>query len=474
MTAFSCIGSGMASAYDQWKKRERSHIIEDSAGFHMAGLQVVENGALSAGSITSFPLSIVDLTEDICHLRGVHPFMLSHGVLSTTQSFFSWASTVLFSLYYLLTLVRCFIEWSFWIRGSEKRESLLKEENPLKKLKDELSIRLQSLNQRFSEVEYKKLALDAGEKWMSRVIKEAQARGQKIQIKDKRDAFRKYIESDSTLIDSIIGNLDVGPFKMSTEGKMIAFGRFLAARNECARFEAECTRSLGAKAIDMIKNEDINGFKMEIQSKQSIKFALKVTVAVLGFLSLVVVSVFSAGLPLIIVCLVTAVASFVALITEDWSAFKNHLQNGEFRKRDRIFIYFTLALSIVSLAALITLAVLSGGIIPLIAGAVLTAAWVAMNIKSTYALWKFDHRPWEVQKEVSIDVFERFLKTKPTEDQIKNVYDRLRAQDRAVLEQGRLDEPLLEKVEKLRQERLKILQSQWESLFETIEYIVGQ
>ena len=84
------------------------------------------------------------------------------------------------------------------------------------------------------------------------------------------------------------------PFEITTKGWLILLGKHLALQNECAKFEAECARRLGSKAIEALKTGDVNKVKMALTSQtEGRMLALKVALAVIGAASLIVGAVLS-------------------------------------------------------------------------------------------------------------------------------------------------------------------------------------
>ncbi|MGH2639113.1 MAG: hypothetical protein ACRDF4_07530, partial [Rhabdochlamydiaceae bacterium] len=200
---------------------------------------------------------------------------------------------------------------------------------------------------------------------------------------------------------------------LTAEGELIRFGKYMAYQNESAKFEAECTRKLGSKAVEALKADDTAALKEALQLKEWIGPALKIGVAVIGILAVIAVTMVLSGSPIGVILILSGIAALAMIFISDGQALKEHLQSGEFKKRDAAFLYFALVLSIVSFIGVVALTIATGGIAPFVVSLILSAAWLGINIYSAVALWRYNHRRWDVQKVVDLVTYRKFLETQP-------------------------------------------------------------
>ncbi len=403
LPAATYIGIGAAGVVDSVKHWRRARDIGDTVGQQLAVIEGVENSLLSTASGAVLGLKTLDGIQDIS-LAAHHTFSTA-GAFSTAQGVFSWLSGVLFGIYYIVNAVRYGHEVVAWYQGRKWRQELMKEKDPFQALFKELKQRSYQIDMTFEEeIE---LALVSGARWLEKVEDGSDG---KLKIPDKKEAFRRLVMTHPEIIGALIGKdsrCRLG------KNELIRFGRYMAYKNACANFEAECTRKLGSKAVEAMKAGDKVALQKALEVKGWIAPALKLAAAAIGLIAIVAVTIFLTGSPIGVVLIVAGIAALAMIFLGDGQALKEHLQNGHFKKRDRAFVYFALALSVISFVGVVALSIATGAIVPFIASLLLSAVWLGINIHTAGTLWKFDHRRWEVQKVVDLKTYCKFLETNP-------------------------------------------------------------
>lgn len=414
------VGTGLANMYDAYRQFKRSGDIHDTVGQNLAAVDIAKNGLLTGGAGVVLGSKSFSMVQDL-GLAFHHPVTITGG-LATFQAALSWASGAIFGLYYAINTIRSCLDLVSWYQGRAWRAELLAGDNPGAVLYKELKDRVGKLEVTADMAE--ELALQAGARWIEKV---EQASGGRLSIGDKRAAFKTYIVNNPQVIRDLIGNF--GP-KLTGKGELIRFGKYMAYQNECAKFEAECMRKLGRDAVEAMKAGDTEALKKALEFPEWVGPVIKIGFAVIGLAAVIAMTVFLTGSPMGVFLIVAGIAALAMIYISDAKELKEHLLSGEFKKRDRYFIYFTLALSVVAFAGVLAITIASGGMAPFVGSLILSAAWLGVNGYSAYSLWRYDHRRWEVQKMVDLRSYRKFLETNPTEEEIKRIKLKLSEKDR--------------------------------------------
>jgi hypothetical protein len=412
---------GTVLAYDQIKKIKYSEHIGDTEGALTAKVRVVEHAFFSAGSFAAIPVRIFSLIPVI---GSAWHLMLSIGshILTTASLAFSWLVTVNFGVSYLINGFRHGRRLWNWKQGSQLRDELLKAQDPIQELfQKQLAPKIYSLNQ-----DYKQLALDAGERWLKSVAKEAAKYD--IPFDNSRNSFESIIQKNPQLIETFIGP---SPIALTPEGELIRFGKYLAIQNECALFQEECARQLGDKALEALKTNDPEIFREALASKKEVAMmALKITVGIAGVVSALAGTVLTGFIPMGVVLGFMAIASLGLVLFEDWDLIRARLENPEFGKWDRFCIKLRLSAAFLSLTILIGLSIATGGVTAYLAALIIVIGCFAVASGEAYMLWKRDNRPWDFQKIPTIEALHALVKTGADEEKVQETAARMLEKDR--------------------------------------------
>ncbi len=450
------IGCGIANTYDSYKQYSRSDHIHDLEGKRLAVLNGAETGTATIGDGANLTLQSFSMVQNV--ERALHHPIHFTGIASSIQGGLSWASSILFAISYALSGLRTMIDLIYWLKGREWRQTLVRAENPSQTLYRELKKRVRPIQQMNGEA-LKEEGLKAGARWLEKV--EAASKG-KLKIKNKKEVFRKLVINDPTIISRLIGRFSRS---INANQELIRFGKYMALQNECAHFEADCIRKLGKTALEAIKTGDTEALKKALEVKEWIGMSAKIAVAVLGIGIMIALAIVVTNSPIGVALILAGVAALAMMFISDTKSLKEYLQNGAFKGRDRLFFYFTLILSVISFLGLVTLTIATGGIAPFLISLILAATWLIINLYSAYLIWKLDHRPWKIQKVVSLVAYRKFLETNPREFEIESVSKKMTPEDQNYV--SRLKNPL----ENLKEQEVKLEQQCQAELHRLIENI---
>jgi hypothetical protein len=429
------------------KDIELSKKIGDVVGMRFAGLTATEHYTLFIAAIISGYNQLLSLITDFAN--ALNSTIPAAAGLSAAQTVMSWAMTALYGLYYVFNIIRNTVSLAFLLQGRKWREELVASKNPLEALDKKLADRIRDKTINMDIPDLHELALESGVKWLEKLSKADTELGKILGGRDTKEAFRQLVERDPTIITDQIGKSKIHPDKTNINHILTLYGTYVLEQNESAKFEAACARQLGSKIIEAIKAGDNDKIKEAVNYKDSLVLIGKIAIAAISLTALIVGTIFTGGAPLAVLLILAAVGGVGLILLGDVKLLAEHLTTSEFKNRDRIFTILSLVASILTVAALVTLTVLTGGTAFLV-GLVLASIWVGINIYTTGKLWQFDHRKWDALKEVDPETFKKFINTGPTQEQITAIKAKMSVEHRKLLEDGMSIDGL---IAKLHQER---------------------
>lgn len=453
LTSATSMLSGVAGVIDSVKGVKRAEAIGDSTGKKLALVGCVENGTLVGGSGFELALKSIDVGQDIA-MATHRPFIIA-GAAAVAQGALSWLSTVLFGIYYIATGVKHLVNLVQLYKGRQWRLELMKEKDPMQALYQEL--RKRSYEIEMTPEQEIDLALEAGARWLTKVEGVSDGR---LNIEDKKEGFRKLIMSRPEIITEMIG-----PYsrKLTPRGELIRFGKYMAYKNLNAKFEAECKRKLGEKAVEAMQSGNTEELKAALEVKPWIGLSLKVAAAAIGLIAVIAMAVFITGSPLGVVLFLAGIAAVAMIFLGDGKALIEHLKNSEFKKRDRAFTYLSIVLSVASVAAAVGLMIATGGAAAFIAPLVLSVIWMGINLHTARTIWRFENRKWEVQKVIDLKTYRQFLETNPAD--VEKIKQKLSEEDQRYV--NSLQNPL-EELRKREKEMEAEMRRQLDTLVDAI------
>lgn len=368
LTTISYLPISLVNMYNQSKKQAHNETIGDTRGAQLARAEVVDSGFLAAGTATMVPLCGMSLAETATESVKTAGFLLAHHVLTIISTAFSAVSCAISSLRHGFNIFS-------WVKGRVWRAELSTSKDPAGDVAKKM---LQKVWGRCAEMQvddYKKLAYEAGKKWMQKVGSTA-------------PDFETFLQGSPGAIDELIGPF---PLPLTLEGQIIRFGKFMAVQNSYEAFMAKCSRRLGGKITKALKTDDEKKVQKAFQNsyKEVGSMTFQCALAIVGFAVLIAAEVLSGGVAVHVAYGLEAVGAFIMVCTQAPHELKEQWANETFRKRDKPVIYTTLFLSIVSLISLIVLSIVSGGGVFYIMGLILAIAWVIMNLRAAWQLRQY-------------------------------------------------------------------------------------
>lgn len=436
-SVLGCV-TGVGRARDSLRQMRDYERIGDTTGAHFARAQIVENSFLVGGSAGLAGVRIFGAIQVLCQLLS-EPIVLSPA-WATVQAVSSWISTALFSIFYLLFAGRQVATLIGLSKGDEFREKLLQSSDQIQALKDHIDIEMFN-GSAFTEDECTEMALQEGANWLKKLEKKGEEFPWEPTDESRREhALALFLSHPEFMMAEI--DKPYGFDRLSPEGKMIAFGRFVGEKRLCEKIVHDLKRELGPEAVEALVKEDRialeKGLKSARWSEWGIRWktVLKIGLAVASMAALIAGVIVTGGLALSIALLVLGVVGLLWIVFFDGTSFKAQWASEKVGKWDKFVVGLSVVLSAVSLGALITLTVLSGGAPLFIAGVIFAAAWMVVTLRTCYKLIDHLRHPWKSQGKISVRVFRKFLETKPTEKEIEMVLMKMPLQKRKVIQCG--------------------------------------
>ncbi len=420
---------GLAWAYDNYKQMKACEKIGDAAGAKLARVQIAESISLSMASTALAVVRAFGAVQEISGLSS-SPIVLSSAAMAV-QTAAAWTSTAFYILYYGIFTWRQVNVLKGLSDGTPLREELRTHANPLDLLKEKIDESMYA-TAAFSPEKLTDLALEEGANWLEKLEKENLPHAWKPTLESRQEHARQLFLDHPEYMMSEMGETE-GFNQLSPEGKIIRFGRFIAAKRLCTHLENELVRLLGPGAVEAANKNDPVAFEKALKSADwsqwgvRWKTVFKICAALTGLSAIVAGTILTGGLALGIPLLVLGVIGIIWIALGDGSLLKSQWESGEIRKRDKFLIFFSMALSVAAMASLITMTVISGGLPLYIAGIVFTAAWLIINGRAVVGLINSQRHPWDFQKEPTIKAFRQLVKTNPSSEKIKEIQEKMSA-----------------------------------------------
>jgi hypothetical protein len=226
---------GAAGMNENHKAYKQARDIHDITGQKLAALGGLEMGMFAMGSTADAATRVFSAVQEVG--LAIHNPVVFGAAAATAVAVLTLAGTLLYGLFYLFCAVRLVSLGASWVRGRAWRQELSKEHRPVEALFRQLKERLNKIDVKDAA----EIGIKAGAKWLAKVEKES---GGKLNIPDKEAAFQKLIQKHPDILEGLIG-------QSQSPGELLErFGQYIAYQQECAKFEAECARKLGSKAVE--------------------------------------------------------------------------------------------------------------------------------------------------------------------------------------------------------------------------------
>lgn len=419
---------GVGRARDNYKKMNDLNKIGDTFGANVAKAQIVINSFFASGSAF---LAIVRVFGAITELFDLlkNPLVIS-SALEIVKTGALVVSVILYVLAYAIYAGLQGLVLYDLSKGDELREKLISSKNPVEALRQHID--LEMFKKTFTQEECIEMALEEGAGWLEKLEKEVEEFPWKPTDESRRDHAYMLFRNNPEFMMAEMGK-PTGFDKLTPEGKMVRFGRFIGEKRLAAKIENDLTRQLGPDAMEAFNKEtpDNNAFVAALKSASWSEWGIrwktvtKIALSVVCAAAVIGGSFFSGGLALGIPLLILGVTGLLWIALTDGAAFMSQWKSGEMSKWDKFLVGFSTLLNLIAIGTLIYFTILSGGAPIYIAMVIFAAAWLIVNGYALYLMVDNQKHPWKYQKEVTVQAFEKFLKTKPSDEELKKVYEKM-------------------------------------------------
>ncbi len=457
---------GVGRARDSYKKMNDLNKIGDTFGASVAKAQIVINSFFASGSAA---LAVVRVFGAITELFDLlkNPLVISSALVAVKTAALVISVILYVGAYAIYAGLQGLVLYDL-SKGDELREKLISSKDPIEALRQHID--LEMWKKTFTKEECRDMALEEGAGWLKKLEKEFETFPWDPTDESRRDHVYKLFEKNPEFMMAEMGK-PPGFDKLPPEDKMVRFGRFIGDKRLAAKIENDLIRGLGPDAMEAFNKGDKNAFVAGLKSASWSEWGVrwktvtKIALSVVCAVAVVAGSFFSGGLALGIPLLVLGVSGLLWIALTDGAAFMSQWKTGEMSKWDKFLVGFSTLLNLIAIGTLIYFTVLSGGAPIYIAGIVFAAAWLIVNGYVFYSMVDKQRHPWKYQKEISIQAFAKFLKTKPSNEELEKVYEKMSLENRAGIPKKLLYSSRLEKavtdwkkhLEDLRAKSLKIL-----------------
>ncbi len=468
---------GVGRARDSYKQMKDLEKIEDTFGATVAKAQIVANSFLASGSAALSVARIFDAVQELFSLLK-NPLVIASTVV-TVKTVALVASVVMYVLFYAIYAGLQSLVLYDLSKGDELREKLINSQNPVEALRQHIDREM--FKKTFTQVERIEMALEEGAAWLEKLEKGVEEFPWDSTDESRRDHVYVLFKNNPEFMMAEMGK-PIGYDKMTPEGKMVRFGRFIGEKRLAAKIENELIRQLGPDAMEAFNKEipDTNAFVAALKSASwsecgvRWKAVAKIGLSVICAAAVIGGTFFTGGLALGIPLLLLGITGLLWIGLTDAAAFMSQCKTGEVRKWDKFLVGFSIALNVIAIGSFIAFTVLSSGAPIYIAGIIFTAAWLIINAYALYSMIDNQKHPWKYQKEVTVEAFKKFLKTNPSLEEKQTIYNKMSLANRAGIANERIALGTLEKAVKnwkkhLEEVRAKSLNMLMERLTEASE-----
>ncbi len=455
---------GIGRARDSYKIMKNLERIGDASGANGARAEIVANIFLVSGSTAEAIVMIFGAVQELLELLK-NPLVVSSALL-TVKTIALWASTVLCVLFYAVYAGLQGVILYNLSKGNELREKLTNSKDPVEALRKHIDWEMFK-GSGFTKEECIEMALQEGAGWLEKLEKEVEEFPWDSTDESRRDHAYMLFRNNPEFMMAEMGK-PRGYDKLTPEGKMVRFGRFIGQKRLAAKIENDLKNQLGPDAMEAFKKEtpDANAFVNALKSANwsqwgvRWKTVVKIVLAVACTAAVITGTIFTGGLALGIPMLILGVSGLLGIILANGAAFKSQWESGEVRKWDKFLVYFSVGLSLLALGTLVAFTVLSGGAPIYIAGIIFAAAWLIINARALYVMADNQRQPWKYQKEVTIQAFRQFLATKPSDEELEKVCEKMSLANRTGIDKELSVTIELEKAAKNWEKHLKDLRAE--------------
>lgn len=424
---------GLGELKDAYKQTKIASKIGDDVGFVCGAVQMAKKAGLAMGGA----LLGVDRIATVCG--------------KTSSAAVGQVIGSLFGVYYLFSL-------GMSVVNIVQLQRLLKEfdgKDAIDVLKEKLKVSDAEVDA-FDSLDFYDEAVNAGSDWLTKVFKEFNQENLKeigsLSGDEKKLMVKQLFYQHPEYLQSYLGYQKTG----SPQELMIAFGREVKRSKLLMKKEEALSRIIGKELLEKVKGGTLDHDDVieEIEKMKKSEFyacILSIIGAVASFLGLSAM-----GIPNFVGALLWAVSGIgwffhsEGLLTLE--RLMGKLTSPQVGKYDKWIILSSILLNAVAIiGSLVTFGNGKSDNSPLVSLVLLVGVglfWAAVSIKAVLDRQRYLANPWEVEKVPSLRSFHKLVISTETDEKVKEIYAKLRHEEKAVIQLVQDRQLLATKVEK--------------------------
>ncbi len=307
-------------------------------------------------------------------------------------------------------------------------------------LYEKLELAVDSEVEKHSEKEFAELALEEGEKWLTKLEKDWKTLGlEPLSVsKEKRKQLIK---------DLFLKNDDMAKFTGISDKRgqdlIIAFGKKLMTERLRAGAEQKLSRTIGQSIIDKYNTTTEQITKMEVMNeidKGMDKNRWLIFLGVLGVLICIAAIVFTGGIAALAVSMLFVLSAVLWIYGWDGNRLIQQWNGEQTGKFDKAMLIFSTFLNIVAVVGTIVgMIIFTGGIalIPLVLLVLVGLFWAVVNVRGIYTYARHSSRPWEYEKVVTLNSFHKLTQKEVRDEEIEKYFKKMSQADQNLFQGSR-------------------------------------
>ncbi len=241
---YCLIGAGQAR--DSYKVMKDLEKIGDASGANAARAQIVSNIFLASSSAAAAIVRIFGAVQELFELLK-SPLVVSSALL-TVKAVAVWASTALLVLFYAIYAGLQGVVLYNLSKGNELREKLTNSKDPVEALRQHIDWEMFK-GSGFTKEECIEMTLQEGAGWLEKLEKEVKEFPWDPTDKSRREHVYVLFRDIPEFMMAEMGK-PLGYDKLTPEGKMVRFGRFIGQKRLAAKIEIDLKNQLGPDAME--------------------------------------------------------------------------------------------------------------------------------------------------------------------------------------------------------------------------------
>ena len=291
-----------------------------------------------------------------------------------------------------------------------------------------------------SNEDFEKLALEEGDKWLTKLEKDWKTLGlDSLNVSKEK---RKQLIKDLFLKNEAMATFTGIPDKRGQQ-LIIAFGEKLMTQRLRAAAEQKLSRTIGQDIIDKYNNSAEKITKIEVMreiDKGMDKNRWLIFLGLLGVVICVAALVFTGGLGALAVALLFVLSAVLWIYGWDGNRLIQQWNGEQTGKFDKAMLIFSTLLNIVAVVGTIVgMIVITGGIalVPLVLLVLVGLFWAVVNARGIYTYARHSMRPWEYEKVVTLNSFHKLTQKEVLDEEIEKYFKKMSQADQNLFQGSR-------------------------------------